>query len=94
MVDEKWEELDTVSGPFQAEVLRGLLEAQEIPVLLIQEGAGRAVGFTVGPLGEVQILVPSVEIDRAKIILDDYYSGKLVDNVSFEDVEEESEDEL
>jgi len=92
MDDEKWELLDDVSGPFHAELIRGLLEAQEIPVLLVQEGVGRAVGLTVGPLGDVQILVPSVEIDRAKKILDDYYKGRFIEDVSFEE-DDESEDE-
>jgi hypothetical protein len=85
MTDEKWEMLDEVPGPFQAEIVRGLLEAQEIPTILLQEGVGRAVGFTIGPLGVVQILVPSSEMKRAANILDDYYAGKLAIHDSFEE---------
>jgi hypothetical protein len=85
MTDEKWEVLDEAPSPFQAEIVRGLLEAQEIPTILLQEGVGRAVGFTVGPLGVVQILVPSSEMKRAAIILDDYYAGRLAIHDTFED---------
>ncbi len=93
MVDESWEVLDEAPGPFQAEVLRGLLEAQEIPVILLQEGVGRAVGFTVGPLGVVQILVPLSEKERAGQILDDYYTGRLATQESFEDQSEIEEND-
>ena len=85
MTDEEWEVLDEVPGLFQAELLRGLLEAQEIPAILLQEGAGRAIGLTVGPLGVVQILVPINQMKRAADILDDYYAGRLAKEDTFED---------
>ena len=56
---EDWIVLDEVAGMLQAEILRGLLEAQEISTVLSQEGAGRAIGLTIGTLGTVQILIPS-----------------------------------
>ena len=80
MPAEKWEVLETVGGSFQAEILRGLLEAQGVSVVLSQEGAGHsAYAVTVGPLGEVQILVPSEELPEARKILDDYYNGAYED---------------
>jgi Putative prokaryotic signal transducing protein len=80
MPAEKWEILEKVGGSFQAEILRGLLEAQGISVVLSQEGAGRsAYAVTVGPLGEVQILVPAEELAEARKILDDYYNGAYED---------------
>lgn len=80
MPAEKWEVLEKVGGSFQAEILRGLLEAQGISVVLSQEGAGRsAYAVTVGPLGEVQILVPVEELAEARKILDDYYNGEYED---------------
>jgi len=72
---EDWIVLDEVAGMFQAEILRGLLEAQEIPTVLSQEGAGRAIGLTIGSMGTVQILVPSKDQERARELLDAYYSG-------------------
>jgi hypothetical protein len=88
MNDEKWELLEEAPSPFQAEIIRGLLEAQDIPSILLQEGVGRAVGFTVGPLGVVQILVPTSEMERAEVVLNDYYTGKL----ALHDYHEEQDD--
>ena len=75
MTEDRLEVLDTVSGNFQAEIIRGMLEAQDIRVALSQEGAGSVIAVNVGPLGDVQILVPSSQLEHAKIVLDDYYSG-------------------
>jgi hypothetical protein len=80
MPAEKWIVLETVSGNFQAEILRGLLEAQGVSVVLSQEGAGRsAYAVTVGPLGAVQILVPAEELAEARKVLDGYYAGAYED---------------
>ena len=75
MSNEQWEVVDSVSGDLNAEMLRGLLEAQGIPVMLSQEGAGRAIGINVGALGEVEILVPTSSKSKAKQIIQEYYAG-------------------
>ena len=79
MAENKWVELARVHGDLQAELLRGLLEAQDIPVVLSQEGAGRAIGLTVGPMGEVSILVASTHISQARRVLDQYQAGDFED---------------
>ena len=76
MTEEKWELITTVSGELQGDLLRNLLEAQGIKVFLNQEGAGKAVGLTLGPMGEVQILVPENQSEAARQVVDDYYAGK------------------
>jgi hypothetical protein len=76
MTQPHWEVVDEVAGDIQAEIIRGLLEAQEISVWLSQEGAGRVYGLGLGVLGRVQILVPSDASERARVILEDYYAGK------------------
>ena len=75
MKEEQWEVLDEISGSIEAEIIRGILEAQEIPVVLSQEGAGRAIGLTIGPLGETQILVPRNRLEDAQKILEQYYKS-------------------
>ena len=75
MSQNEWVVIDNVSGDLQAEILRGLLEAQGIPVLLSRESAGRAIGLSIGPLGEVFILVKAENLQDAQRILDDYRSG-------------------
>ena len=68
--------MDEVSGSIDAEIIRGLLESQGINVILSQEGAGRAIGLTVGPMGETQVLVPEKQLGKAKEILADYYRSR------------------
>ncbi len=80
MSEEKWELVTEVSGELQANLLRNLLEAQGIKVFLNQEGAGKAYGLTVGPLGEVQVLVPEKQSQKARQIVDEYYAGSLEEN--------------
>ena len=76
MSKEEWELLDTVSGSLQAELLKGMLEAEDISVILMQEGVGHSVyALNVGPLSEVQILVPADQLNRAKQVLDEFYRG-------------------
>lgn len=74
---DEWITLETVQGDLEAELIRGMLEAQEIPVLLSREGAGRAFGLTVGPMGEVEVLVPKVLENDAKKIMEQYKNGLL-----------------
>lgn len=75
MNQRKWVVLATLPGDLQAELLRGLLESQGVPAEVRKEGAGKALGLTVGPLGESDLLVPADLLDQANAVLDDYYSG-------------------
>lgn len=72
---ENWEKIIVLAGDLQAEILRGLLEAQGIPARLSKEGAGKAIGLNVGPLGEIEILVPARLREAADKVLDNYYAG-------------------
>lgn len=75
MPKSNWVVVETVSGSLNGELLRELLQAQGINVLLSQEGAGRALGLTVGPMSEVDILVSSEDVAQARELIDDYYKG-------------------
>jgi hypothetical protein len=77
MNQEEWVLVDTCAGQLQAELVRGLLEAQGIQVWLNQAGAAHAYAVTVGSIGRVEVLVPSGDKDQAEHILDEYYSGSL-----------------
>jgi len=76
MSENQWVVVTKVSGEFNGELIRGLLEAQEIPVQLFNKGAGRAFGFSVGPLSEVEILVPKNLEEEASRIIEQYESGE------------------
>ena len=89
MTEGKWEVVTTVSGSLQADILRTLLESRDIKVYMNQEGAGRVYGINVGPLGEVQVMVPESQSQEAQQIIDDYYAGKFeVDDEDFPEEEE------
>jgi Putative prokaryotic signal transducing protein len=80
MADDKWEVVETIAGEFQAELLRGLLEAQGVPVVLSQEGAGHSIyPVTVGMLGKVEVLVPSSYREQALQVIRDYNTGAFED---------------
>ena len=55
----------------QAEILRGLLEAQGISVALSQEAAGSVMPVDVGAFGQVEILVAAEQAASAREILDE-----------------------
>ena len=75
MNDQQWIVVSKVSGEFVAELLRGLLDAQGIPVQLFNKGTGRAFGFSVGPLSEVEILVPESREAEAMQVIEHYEAG-------------------
>jgi hypothetical protein len=83
MTDSKWIMIREVSGDLIAETLRGLLEAQGIPVYLNQEGAGRAYGLNVGALGVTEILVPAEFEQDALKVLSAYDHGQFEDEQDF-----------
>ena len=89
-INNEWVVLEYVPGDLQAEILRGLLEAQGIPVFMSQESAGKAIGLTVGPLGEVTILVRAGDLQDAQRVLADYRSG-LFENQENLDPDSESD---
>ena len=75
MSSDEWIVIDEAIGSLQAELLRGFLEAQGIQVVLSQEGLGHSVySVGVGPLARVQILVPSIDEETARKLIEGYYS--------------------
>ena len=75
MAEQTWEVLTEIDGELNAEIMRGLLEAQGIPVSLSQEGAGKVYGLTIGEFGRVEILVPSDYLAQARQVLIDLNNG-------------------
>ena len=67
----------TVEGRLEAERIQSWLEAEGIPAMISQEGAGQAYGFSIGLLGEADILVPASRAAEAEAWLAAMRSGKL-----------------
>jgi hypothetical protein len=69
--------IDEVAGDLQAQILRGLLEAQGIPVMLSEESAGKVYGFSIPAMGAVQLIVRAEHSEAARKVLEAYYDGEL-----------------
>ncbi len=68
-VATSWEILKTVYPP-EDDVIKGLLESCEIPVILrSREGIGRVQGLSFGPLAEVMVMVPQARLAEARELL-------------------------
>jgi hypothetical protein len=90
MADDEWVLVEQVQGQLQAEIIRGLLEAQGITVWMNSPGAAHAYAVTVGTLGTVELLVPSSSADEARQILKAYYRGDF-ENMEFEESDPEED---
>ena len=85
MEKDKWEVVYEAAGHLQADIIRGMLEAQEIPVHVSGEAVGRVFSFTVGPTARVQILVPVDDLPRARNLIEGYENESLADQVPADD---------
>jgi hypothetical protein len=85
MADEELVVVHTVHGQMEAEILKSLLESEGIAVLLSHEGAGAVLGMTVGPLGDVDLLVKASQRAAARELLSAYAAGELDDESTDDD---------
>ncbi|MEJ2013334.1 MAG: DUF2007 domain-containing protein [Anaerolineales bacterium] len=76
-MQDRFVSLDTVEGKLQAEIIRGMLEARGIETILVQESAAAVYGLGVGPMAEVEILVPREQLEEARKMLQAYNMGTL-----------------
>ncbi len=70
-VEIRWEIVARTAGLMPATILAGRLKAENIPVRAWQEGAGQALGLTVGLLGAGYVAVPEEYAKLAHKILED-----------------------
>ena len=64
-------EVCVTSGLLQAEIIKGKLESNDIPVLLEYESLGPVMGLTLDGLGQVRVLVPEDKLEMAQALVDD-----------------------
>ena len=76
MDKREWVEIEEAADQLQANILKGLLEAQGVTAMISQEGYQQAMGLAGFGSAMVQIMVPSDQVDMAKQVLRDFYSGK------------------
>lgn len=73
MNDDLWEVIATAAGMTQANIILGRLKSEGVPTKLHYEAAGTIYAITVDGLGEVKILVPVPDWERAKELLSRSY---------------------
>jgi hypothetical protein len=71
--DDLWEVVATASGMAQANIISGRLASDGIQTRLRYEAAGPIYGITIDGLGEVRILVPVPDWERATELLSRSY---------------------
>ncbi len=64
-------------GTLAGEMVRLMLESFGLNAIISQESIGQTYGLTVGPMGEVAILVPEDQEHDAREILASMESGEL-----------------
>lgn len=64
-----WEVVAEMAGITLATIVAGRLRAHGLPVRVWQEGAGQALGLTVGLLGTGYVAVPEEYVEQAAAIL-------------------------
>ncbi len=60
----------SVASQLEAQIIKGRLETEGIPVLLSYESAGLVYGITVDGIGEVKVMVPESLEKEARAILE------------------------
>jgi hypothetical protein len=80
MKSQKWSLVTILQDPIQAEILRGLLEAQGITIHIVREGYQAAMGIANQASVRIEILAPEDQVLEAKQIVDDYDAGKFYPN--------------
>jgi hypothetical protein len=77
--DHKWEVAIKASGMTQANIIKGRLAAEDIPVRFQYEAAGTIYAITIDGLGEVKILVPADLLEKARSALSESYDERDMD---------------
>ena len=80
MTEHKWELVAVVHDALQAEILKGLLEANGITIYIVREGYQTAYGITGLASVRIELLAPNDQIDEARQIIEDYNAGKFEAN--------------
>lgn len=93
MTKIEYVEVYSANGQLEADMIRLMLEASGLHVITRQESAGAVYGLTVGPLGEVRILVPENEAAEAIELLVAMEEGRLDKDFPLDTTSSESEED-
>ncbi len=79
MSNRKWKLITKAETMIEAEIIRGMLEAQEIEALISKAGYANAMGITGAPGASIDVLVPNDQFEAANQLMEDYYGGELTE---------------
>ncbi len=60
--------------PLKAQIIKGRLEQEDIPVILKEETVARLYGLTIDGLGQTHILVPQEFTEKASSLIEGFFS--------------------
>jgi hypothetical protein len=69
--NQEWIEIYTTTSDYEANIIKGLLESEGVFCLLKSYRVAQ-FPFDIGHQGEIKIMVPAIEMDHGKQILQDY----------------------
>ncbi len=72
--------IDRVPSQLEADIIRGMLMAQDIDAHLSRESAASAIGLNIGPMSQVEIYVLKKDVQRARELLREYHAGAGLDD--------------
>jgi hypothetical protein len=68
-MENKWVVIRYPKNETEAQIIKGLLESEGIPVQIKQEAIGKTYGLTLNGLGQIRILVPASSKTEAERLL-------------------------
>ena len=83
MKNHRWELVTVIQDPIQAEILKGLLEAQGITIHIVREGYQAAMGIANQASVRIELLAPDNQVEDARQIIEDYNAGKFYTDEEF-----------
>ncbi len=84
-MNEEYVKVHTCNGQLDADMIKNFLESFQIHAITSRESLGSVYGLTVGPLGEVDILVSPEEAEEAADLLRRMEAGEFQDPPGNED---------
>jgi hypothetical protein len=78
MTKRRWKKIAQLTDTTEAEVLKGLLEAQGFLVQISRESYQSVYGITGQSSVNIHLLVPDDQVEDATRILKDFYDGKFI----------------
>jgi hypothetical protein len=77
---DDFESVYSASGKLDGEMMKNLLESFEIKCVLLGESIGSTYGLTVTPVGKVEVMVHTADLERAQQVIREYQNGDLEKN--------------